>query len=364
MEPNNSHPSHNQAGFSLVEIMVGMVIGLLATLVIVQVISSNEAQKRTTTGTSDAQTNGGIAIFNIERELQFAGYPLTPATNSPLHCSTLNINGVADASSYKIISPVIITDGGGNSDIITIRYGSTLAGAVPNLIKNNAIGQSAPLATSFGCSPNDTTLITDVLANTCNISNAIAVDPGSAVATPPVLASVSLTNTTGVAPNSYLACLGSWNEVTYRINNGNLEKRVSTPYSNPSVINGFIPVVENIVNLQAQYGITATASTNQVSLWVDATGTWADTALTVADRNRIKAIRFVVVTRNSQMETTNVTAGCSAALPNGPCAWTGTASSPAPTIDLSADANWQKYHYRVYETIIPLRNVIWSKGML
>ena len=44
-----------QAGFSLVEIMVGLVIGLLATLVILQVFSVYEGQKRTTTGTADAR---------------------------------------------------------------------------------------------------------------------------------------------------------------------------------------------------------------------------------------------------------------------------------------------------------------------
>ena len=36
-----------------------------------------------------------------------------------------------------------------------------------------------------------------------------------------------------------------------------------------------------------------------------------------------------------------------------------------PTIDLSpGDANWARYRYRVFETIIPLRNVIWSKDTL
>ena len=33
---------------------------------------------------------------------------------------------------------------------------------------------------------------------------------------------------------------------------------------------------------------------------------------------------------------------------------------PAPLIDLSADPNWRKYRYRVYQTVIPLRNVIWA----
>jgi type IV pilus assembly protein PilW len=47
------------------------------------------------------------------------------------------------------------------------------------------------------------------------------------------------------------------------------------------------------------------------------------------------------------------------------CAWTGTVASPAPTVDLNpGEANWGSYRYRVFETIIPLRNVIWSKDTL
>ena len=141
-------------------------------------------------------------------------------------------------------------------------------------------------------------------------------------------------------------------------------------------LSGTTPSVVGIVNLQAQYGISAAANSNQVTQWVDASGgTWA-AACTVANRNRIKAIRIAVVARNAKMEPSVVTAACSsttAAAPTGLCAWDGTrASHPvvapllaAPAIDLSpGDANWARYRYRVFETIIPLRNVIWSKDTL
>jgi type IV pilus assembly protein PilW len=91
--------------------------------------------------------------------------------------------------------------------------------------------------------------------------------------------------------------------------------------------------------------------------------------MSVADRNRIKAVRIAVVARNGLLEKTNVDGStvCSSldsAAPTGICSWAGTAESPAPAIDLSNDANWQQYRYRVYETIIPLRNMIWSKNTL
>lgn len=346
MKPSNKPSPFHQAGFTLVEIMVGLAIGMLATMVIMQVISVFETQKRVTTGTADAQTNGGIALYNIGRELQIAGYPLMPVTDSPLECTTLTFGatGIAD------ISPVTIADGVAASgvsasDTITLRYGNSLMGGVPTRI--TAMGaptaNDATIDNNFGCQAGDNTLV--INGATCAISSASAVAGTT---------TVTLADTTAAAVGANLACLGTWNEITYAVNNGNLER------------NG-VPSVTGIVNLQAQYGVSAAANSNQVTQWVNASGgTWAAPA--VADRNRIKAVRIAVVARNAKMESTAVTAACSsttAAAPTGLCAWAGSVASPAPAIDLSAgDSDWLRYRYRVFETIIPLRNVIWSKDTL
>ena len=336
-----------QAGFTLVEIMVGLAIGLLATLVIMQVFSAFETQTKATTGSADAQTNGSIALYNISRELQQAGYPLTPATDSPLQCTTLTYG----ATGVTSISPVTITNGvattGVNaSDSITIRYGTSSGGGIPSTIT----GVGAPTAndvtvdSSLGCNTGDNALITN--GTTCAMTSITGV-------TSAVPATLTLQNTTNATAGASVACLGTWNEVTYAVNNGTLER------------NG-APTIAGIVNLQAQYGISSSATSNQVTQWVDATGSWA--APTVADRNRIKAIRIAIIARNTKREVATTTSTCSstiAASPSGLCAWAGSTSSPAPTVDLSnADSNWQHYHYRVFETIIPLRNVIWSKDKL
>ncbi len=94
MESNHNNSFFRQAGFSLVEILVGLVIGLLATLVILQVFSVFEGQKRTTTGVADAQTNGSIALYTLARDLQRAGFAMEPVgvpgvADSPIECATL-----------------------------------------------------------------------------------------------------------------------------------------------------------------------------------------------------------------------------------------------------------------------------------
>jgi type IV pilus assembly protein PilW len=343
MTQKNSFPVSRQNGFTLVEIMVGLVIGMLASLVIVQVLSVFETQKRSTTGSADAQTNGSIALYTINSELQMAGYPLMPATNSPLECTTLTYGATGKTG----ISPITITDGGAaGSDTLTIRYGDSVMGGVQTQI--GALGTPTTVTSNLGCQVGDFVMATN--GTTCAMTTVTAL---SAAGVAPV--TVSLQNTTATAVGGSLACLGpNWNEVTYAVVGGNLQR-------------SGIDSVAGIVGIQAQYGISAAANSNQVTQWVEATAATGWNAPSVANRNRIKAVRIAVIARNPKMETGVVTTACSStttAAPTGLCAWAGSTPSPAPAIDLSADANWQKYRYRVFETIIPLRNMIWAKDTL
>lgn len=375
---------HHQAGFSLVEILVGLVIGLLASLVIMQVFSVYEGQKRTTTGSADAQTNGSIALYTIGRELRMAGFGLVANTKSPLDCTIVNPGTPAD------ISPVIITDGGavvGASDTIAIHYGNSASGGVPSQIVGGVgvaaglpTANSVGLANNLGCHVGDAALL--VNNATCNLTSVtgptdIAVPPTAS--SPPDNISVALLSVNGAANGVYLSCLGSWNTTVFRIN-PNYDPTGATGVANTQAYlqRSGAPSVADIVNIQAQYGISDTATSNQITSWVDATGpTWA--APSVADRNRIKAVHIAVVARNGLYEKGVVTSTCTTAqgtINYGPCAWDDTnfgPASPAPAIDLrndtlptdtANDQHWQHYRYRVFDTIIPLRNMIWAKSTL
>lgn len=391
MNPNNKQSAYYQTGFSLVEIMVGLVIGLLATMVVLQVFSVFEGQKRTTMGTADAQTNGNIALFTIKRELEMAGYGLLPVTTSPLECAA----PIFADSGVTGLAPVIITDGGtgpGASDTITLRYStSDIGGSFARITA--AIGNAAPKIASvgdyLGCNIGDVVMI--VGSATCNLTRV------EALSLAPDFTGITLTTAAldGTNSGSDLACLGAWREIEYRIN---ANYNPAAPYDplvpsksqaylqrneTPAVAANAVPIVVDIVNIQAQYGISATASSNQITQWVNAvdglpTGNWSAASLSLADRNRIKAVRIAVVARNGLMEKDIVTQAynandaCSSLTsdtPAGVCAWSGSSSgtippSNAPNINLSNDPNWQYYRYRVFETIIPLRNVIWSRSTL
>ena len=69
------HPTNRAAmrGLSLVELMVGIVIALIATVVIFQVFAVSESYKRSTTGGSDALQSGGFSAYTLSRLIGAGG---------------------------------------------------------------------------------------------------------------------------------------------------------------------------------------------------------------------------------------------------------------------------------------------------
>lgn len=375
--------SSSQTGFSLIELMVGLVIGLLATLAIMQVFSAFEGQKRSTSGNADAQTNGSVALYSLQRDVRLGGYglPLMDEDNLGLLCNATTLNTTATASSVSIpinIVPVIIQDGGvaaGASDSITVNYGTTPNAGLPAEV--NAIeatpGNPVNIINNMNCNNEDIVIAingadcTAQKITPASFPNAIDLTSLPRAAGKPST-HITLYSNDGITPGSKVSCVTSWNSVTYTVVNSQLMR-------------GATALVDGIVNIQAQYGISASPNSNTITQWVNATGAWSSAALTpnpataasINNRNRIKAVRVAVVARNGLLEKLPaVSAVCSsitAANPTGVCAWDATSAnptvaSPAPTIDLTNTPNWNQYRYRVYESITPLRNVVWTKERL
>lgn len=354
MYKSNKQLRLKQGGFSLVELMVGMTIGLIVTMVVTQVFGFFDMQRQATSGTADAQTNGSIALYSISREMQMAGYGLIPSVdaNSPLECTTVTPGpeaiasaGMTVAAGISNLSAVTISDGA-VSDVVTIRYGDSILGGIPTSITASPVGQTLEVGSNLNCKDGDFVVITR--GTSCAVSR--LANPTGVTGTQDLhLLASETVPVQAIMGDSNISCLGNWINSTYSVANGNLQRNGQDQIS-------------GIVSIQAQYGVSATANDNVIAQWVDPKTTWASSAMTTALRNRIKAVRIAVVARNSKKEPDVVTAACDATAtpPTGLCTWPG-----GPDIDLSsADADWAQYRYRVFETIIPLRNVIWSKGTL
>jgi type IV pilus assembly protein PilW len=357
---NNTLPNvAKQTGFTLIELMIGLVIGLIATLVIVQVFSSFEGKKRVTTGAADAQTNGSIGLYNIQRDVQSAGYGIPildgdPFTAGGVNNSALLCTGIAGAGlqvpsetgGLVEIFPIKIDNGTGSngSDAITVRRGSTEFGGLATSLTNVA-GTSINVTSNLGCVNNSILLYID------GPTSCVATRVTALVGTD----TIKLNSVVGMAstPTSKVACIGeNYEEIKFSVNNNQLVRTAGKP---PVAS----PIISDIVNIQAQYGLSNVSTSNKVTSWVN--------SVTNANRNQVRAVRVAIVARSGKLENAAVTNTCSsliAARPTGLCAWEGSATSPAPAINLTANANWNKYRYRVYEAIIPMRNFTYAGRVL
>ena len=148
-------------GMSLPEILAAVLIGLIGMIVIMQVYATSEERKRTTTGTSDAQINGNIAMFTLETTMRSAGFGMVSATSNMLGCTTLAYNSNRATPDFPfLMAPVVITAGDGaghgelNTDTIRVIYGSS-----PNVVQGEAFvgaaasGADLPLKNAAGILP-------------------------------------------------------------------------------------------------------------------------------------------------------------------------------------------------------------------
>lgn len=367
---------------SLVELLVGILIGLVATLAIANLFSGFEARKRMISSGSDAQSSGVLALYFLQRDAQNAGYGL-PLYNSqdpsPLLCpinTSINQGGVV-----VNLSPIIIVDGGAGQDIVRIRYGNPPSGgasvrAVGNLASPMLDG---PL---LGCQEGDVVLFHQTQDNpNCSLARIQRLNADRVINT---LTEINTTPTDRPVTNLNgaewvrFSCLGAWNQYEYTVNaNLELTRTGGTSGTNPFPSSAAIPVVSDIVSLQAQYGVantphpdpvwaaspTGSRFLNRVDQWTDATGIFGP-AMDLMDRNRIRAIRIAVVARDGGIQRNIVSQACNgnAVGISRVCIWTNDAT-PA-NVRLNHIADWQRYRYRTYEVTVPLRNILWNRDAL
>ncbi|HUX92085.1 MAG TPA: PilW family protein [Gallionellaceae bacterium] len=367
---------YRNSGFSLVEIMVGMVISLLSVVIILQVFAAFEGQKRTTTGGADAQTNGAIALFTVERDVRMAGYGFS--NPGILGCVINSYYNGAPLPTFSL-APVTITNGaGGLPDSISILASSKGSGSLPARITSSLPPVAAPfdLNTNLGIAVNDL-LIAFQPGLPCTLLQVTNIPPGSTTKIDHQGGSQSLWNPTGIdATNLYppggytnramLFNLGQVINHTYSLDAQN--NLLFTDYSsqtNTSVVQSLMP---DIVNMQAQYGFDRRVGP-QTDAQVSANG-WQDNMIDAdgdgvvgnpGDIARIYGVRLAVVARSGQQEKVNPASGLCDTTTTAPTWLDGTAIDVSRHPDGTANADWKCYRYKTFETIIPLRNLIWRE---
>jgi type IV pilus assembly protein PilW len=370
---------------SLVDVLVGMVIGLIGMIVVFQSFNAFEGQKRTTTVTNDAQESGLMGLSTIEREIRLAGYGMFYQNDTICtgYRQWVNNNPV-ELTNFL---PVVITNGASDGpDTIALTFSTSgfgatpsqvqvdFKGGIPEVVVDNTISNKVYKAgdyilvgrTGQACTRLQVSSIRTDPQNPRFL--ALKVEAGSTAPANPPADKLNLLLPSGGYTNdrirpTVVANMGQMRRVAYSVNidannNGNLQVEDLTAAT------AAVPIAAGIVGLQAQYGISATTNSQEVTSWVNATGSWANPAF--ADQGRVKAVRIALVAR-SQLREKDELQGLDVTCTNnsgnndkGPCAWRDTTANPAPIFDLSAKSDWKHHRYRVYETIVPLRNVMWQ----
>jgi type IV pilus assembly protein PilW len=363
---------------SLIETMVGLALGLLVTLVISQVWGVFENQKSRTASGSSAQESGLLALTQLEQDIRSAGAGLTDS--AAFDCTTTYSyyetggTSTSPAPAYAggmSMVPVQITDGGTGSDTLTVKRGSDFLGALPATITSTMPQSSSELNLSSvaGFADQDIVLAVDSATGNCTVMMVTQVqgaalklqhNPGGTTTYNPTVAYQNTNAWPAYASGAKILKVGQMVSHKYEVTSNNL---VLTDYSDPAVVSSTSVLANDIVKLKAQYGVAAVGS-QDVNDWVNATAATGWNTLDAAKVKRIKAIRLVIVARSAKLEASDIepaSTNCVSGVVNyGPCAWVDTVADPAPAINLTSDANWRKYRYRVYQTIIPIRNVIWA----
>ncbi|MCX7174332.1 MAG: PilW family protein [Proteobacteria bacterium] len=382
--PRQLHPPRYSSGFSLVEIMIGMVIGMLGIIVMMQIFALAEGQKRATTGGGDAQNNGAIALYGVQRDIRQAGWGnsdlkvigcdvLLPTTRGVGGPPAVTLNPMAPVT----INHPAIPPGDANTDTLLMVYGNTNGtpqgdGFVAANTTANIFQVQTPtsftvndwviaIARNRPAQPASCATILDRVA-CIGIACAAAIPSAANVV---VATGAAVNSLLGGAPSSTLYNLGQAPKIlVYAIRGGNLTlcdymAKDCGAAGNTGNATIWVPIGSNIVSLRAQYGrdttnLAAPAMDGVVDIY-DQTSPDLQTANNVAPSPttgcgwaRISAIRLVLVARSGQYEKSLVTTAAPA--------WLGTATTP---IVLAGLANWQNYRYKIFQTVVPLRNIAW-----
>ncbi|MDD4911721.1 MAG: PilW family protein [Sideroxydans sp.] len=83
----------NEAGFSLIEMMISITIGLMIIAALVGVLTSNSRSAKTNDRTSELQSNGRFALDHLKRELRHAGYRGYTWAEPTIPTTTLTVTG-------------------------------------------------------------------------------------------------------------------------------------------------------------------------------------------------------------------------------------------------------------------------------
>ncbi|MEO6281226.1 PilW family protein [Roseateles sp.] len=370
-------------GFSLPELMVAMVIGLVLTLTISTMVARQESVRRGVTSGNDLTSNTAYVSYLLDRELRSAGAGFSQAVASNYGCTlhaSRNATQLLPATAafpapfasiprdYRL-APVMVFAGAGagGSDVIAIAAGhSGLSETALPVSPGTAAAGQVKLSNTLGMRGGDLVLVSQDALPRCMLqqvstgfvggSAEILTFGGSMAAD--VIAGLALAdfaigntnvsvlgNATGNQPRMQLLGIGANNTLF--------------SYDLLQLTADAQALAEGIVDMRVRYGIDSAPRDGTVDNWVAPTSA-GFTAAALRDGSAaaqsnlqsILSIRIALVLRSDLVDKADVTPPTLTLFSTLPAALQQTYTVPTST---------KTQRYRTVEFTVPLRNVRYAR---
>lgn len=382
---NRLHAMPRARGFSMVELMVSVVVGMLAVMFATRLLATSETDKAAALGGSDSMQNGMLALFSLNFDASQAGWGINDTLVNG--CNTL----MQDAEGFAMVSvkrggidttplaPVVIINNGERSDVISLNSGGSLSGVGNvSLADMYAGGSEIRVSTNnpFGFNLGDVIVVVpEQIGGNCSIAQLSNVDKDILH-----IASGRFNSGAGLLGGVYnqgikarVFNLGPPDKFalhTWSVQRGVLRLRASNMTGSADAPKA---VVDNVVAIKAQYGFDLRAGFDplygsQVTSWsadmldADGSGVVGD----AGDFQRVTAVRLAVVARSQVPDKPKGSDGTCTTTTNKLTIFetqTPAGVQPAPVtvaLDTEGDkVHWTCYRYRAFETVVQIRNNAW-----
>ena len=368
------------AGFSLIELMVGIVVSLIGSLAMLLTFAQFEAQKRRTTAANDRQENGSFAAVELERVIRTAGSGLVQGKNHGLSgCPIVaSANGTPllpipdalpapfDAVPRTVRAiPILVRDGGrgpngSKPDTLSVIAGNPAVRVFQATVQPGTTGSLLTVDNAVGIQAGDGGA--DYLLGTPNASgNCVLGLLNRSVSSAPPTFSLAAAPSNGFIGTPKVFDLGQ---------NPTLALYGIDTSQTPNVLVRYdllggtqASIADGIVMLKAVYGVDdgaaaglpagGVADDGVIDEWVSPTGAWdfdqlsSGTSQAAAAVRQIKAVRVALVAQSEIAERLQDYSG-----PEQMDLFPDLGSSKT-TIALSPH-----FRYKVYDVTIPVRNAL------
>ncbi len=391
----------SQAGLTLIEMMIAVLISMVLSIAVMTVMSSFEGRRRTLGSTSDMDQTSALAMFQLDRWVRSAGSGLVQGNSYTYGCkllATLSSTQILPATSALPapfasvnpgtsgvfrVAPVMILPGqttpgvsGQTSDVLVVMSAGNDASQVPAPVRGSPTASAIAVDNITEFSPSDLLLLADQQTASgggpkeCMVSQAASTLSTGGTGTSLPLAgsyyastinSIPITGFTGQTTVYDLggAVVGGTSQPPSLQVIGVGDNNTLFSYDLLNITGASSQAqAEGVFEMHAIYGVDSTGNANnQIDNWVTAGTASAYSVSALSDGSatattllkRIRAVRVALIMRTSLPEKNVVTA--STTLP-----MFADLSSYGVNLTRTLSTAEQHYRYRVVESTIPVRN--------